>query len=697
MADAEISFSGNLPAEPSRLVGRRRELAQIRRLLIRSRLVTLTGVGGVGKSRLALRVAHDLAPRFRDGAWLVELGALQDGAMVPHAVADAFGRPHDRAARPQLDNLAAFLAERRLLLVLDGCEHVLEAAERLAARLMGSALGLSVLATSRQEPALLKGERMVVEPLPVPPCTAETDRLLRNESVALFVDRARDFELTPGNAVAVAQVCRRLDGIPLAIELAAVRMREMPVEWLLTRLDDRFTVLGRAGEPGRPGGHDRHRTLRTTIGWSHELCTPGERLLWARSSVFRGTFDRAAAEAVCGGDGTATGPLLDGLVAKSIVLPERGRFRLLDTLREYGAWWLRELGEEPALRRRHRDHYLALAERCAREWCGPAQLDWFRRLDEEYTELQAALDFCVTEPGEAAAGQALAGALWPLWIARGLAGVGRRHLERLLPLAPEPSAARTRAWWVLGWVLGVQGETAAALETLELAGLSAVARGQRADLARAAGLSGLVTMLAGDAERGAEMLRESLRSQDGGSGPGDIFPLLFKGSLGTAYGALGRHDAAIDTLSSVRAACVGRGELWWRSHVDHGLALERLSTGAVGAAAEHARAALAVKRDFRDLVGIALCVDILAATAAAAGQAGRAGLLHGAGERIWERHGVPRFGAPMFVTIHEESVRRARAVLGDEGYRRTVAEGAELSLGSAIGYALDHESVPPAP
>jgi predicted ATPase len=686
-------MSGNLPVEPTSLVGRRRELADIQRRLACSRLVTLTGVGGVGKSRLALRGARELAPRFPDGVWRVELGTLQDAAMLPHAIAATLAIS-DNTARPQIDLLREFLRARRLLLVLDGCEHLITEVARLVAVLLDAAPRLAVLATSRQALGLPGEERVVVEPLPVPGPDDAVDTLRRNESITLFAERAAG--AAPGTATAadtrvLAQLCRRLDGIPLAIELAAVRTRDLSVAEVLGRLDDRFGVLAGSGDPRSPA---RHETLRTTIGWSHELCSPEERLLWARLSVFAGDFDREAAEIVCAGEGlraSAVSDLLAGLVDKSIVLRcsgWSGRFRLLDSIREYGMGWLRDLGEEPMMRRRHRDYYRALVVRREQQWCGPGQLLWCARLEAEHANLRQALDFCATSPGEARPGLELAGALWPLWIARGFTREGRRHIERLLPLDPEPSLERVRASWVLGWVLGAQGEREAALEMQELTGLAAMAGGHTRELACAVGLGGFVTSMNGDHERGAEAMARALETYRD-LRPYDIMPLVIKGLLGITQNALGRYDEAIETLTSVRAECTARGELWWRSHLDWALAMVELGAGRPLPAAEHARAALSVKRDFRDRLGVALCLEVLAATATSEGRPGRTARLHGAADRLWRRVGVPQFGSPMFEEIHDVAEHDARGVLGHEAYARALDDGRALNLDKAVAYALE--------
>src|SRR6516164_504795 len=376
--------TGNLPAELTTFVGRRGELAEVRRLLAGSRLVTLTGVGGVGKTRLALRAAAGLARAFRDGVWLVQLDQLRDQALVAQAVAGALGL-QDRAGYAQAAALADYLSARQLLLVLDNCEHLVDAAAKLADLLLRAAAGLRVLATSR-EALTTDGETV----LAVPPLAApEAGRrltvaeLARFPAAGLFAERAAQvvpgFALNEANMAAVAGICGRLEGLPLAIELAAAQTRVLSPEQIDARLGDRLGLLTRGGR-ARPA---RQQTLRASIEWSWELCTRAERLLWARCSVFAGGFELDAAEDICADDRLAAGDVLDllaALASKSILAVEHGegvaRYRLPETLREYGQERLRESGEDTALRRRHRDWHEQLARRADTGWLSLQMTDW---------------------------------------------------------------------------------------------------------------------------------------------------------------------------------------------------------------------------------------------------------------------------------------------------------------------------------
>ncbi len=398
---------GNLPAEVTSFVGRRRELADAKRALSKSRLVTLTGVGGVGKTRVAERLARDRRRAYPHGVWLVELAQLADPALLTQTVLTELG-VRGPSLGDALEALIDSLSSRQLLLVLDNCEHLLDEVAALSAALLRRCPDLQILATSR-EPLRVVGEAV----LPVPPMAAPApDRsggvagLSRYDAVALFTERAvaavPDFALTEENHRAVAALCHRLDGLPLAIELAAGRLRSLSPAQILSRLDDRYGLLT-GGERGRP---DRQQTLRASIEWSYQLCTPAEQRLWARLCVFAGSFELDAVEAVCTGDfaGEEIVDLVSGLVDKSIVVRHEGgtvaRYRLLESIREFGLERLTEAGDGPALRMRHLQWCAALVHTAKAEWISERQVYWLARLAAESANMRSALDFCLNERGD---------------------------------------------------------------------------------------------------------------------------------------------------------------------------------------------------------------------------------------------------------------------------------------------------------
>src|SRR5216683_6369740 len=366
-------LSGNLPAEATSFIGRRRELAELRKKLGAARLVSLVGPGGVGKTRLAIRIGTDLGRGFPDGAWLVELADVRDAALVSNAVLAALDL-RDQAATEPLALLLAYLRDKELLLIVDNCEHLVEAAAQLVTEVTRAAPGVRVVTTSR-EPLSAPGEHVIpVPPLALPPArTAEPlTQLRQNESVMLFMERAAaasgTFELTTSNQAAVVDLCRRLDGLPLAIELAAVRARVLTVEQILDRLADRFGLLTGGSRAALP----RHQTLRTTIEWSHDLLTGGERAVLRRSCAFAGRFTLEDVESVCTSEDVPVAQALDvlsSLVDKSLVTKEDVKglacYRLHETMREFAALKLRESGEEEAVELRCARYYRSRCRRSA--------------------------------------------------------------------------------------------------------------------------------------------------------------------------------------------------------------------------------------------------------------------------------------------------------------------------------------------
>ncbi len=440
---------GNLPKQITRFIGRQVELADAAaQLAAGHRLLTLTGSGGCGKTRLALQVAAGAVDDYPDGAWLVELAALSEPHLVAQAVASVLD-VRDEPGRDLLDVLAEALTSRRLLLVIDNCEHVLPACAELAERLVGRCPGVHILATS-QETLGVAGEAVVrVAPLSLPRPSDPIEQMRGADAVALFVDRATlirgDFALTEANAAYVATICRRLDGIPLAIELAAARINVLSPGQIAERLADRFRLLSGGSRTALP----RHQTLRATFDWSHELLTEPERMLFRRLAVFAGGWTLEATEAVGNEPGASPNgnsdpnasaadvlDLLDRLVSRSLVVVEEqdgaSRFRLLETVRQYATERLVEAGEMSALRGLHLAWCKAMALAAEPELTGPDQAGWLGRLGAEYDNLRAAMEWAVSEASGAHDLLELAASLWRFWLIRGHWGEGREWLARAI-------------------------------------------------------------------------------------------------------------------------------------------------------------------------------------------------------------------------------------------------------------------------
>lgn len=464
---------GNLPHPLTSFIGRETAVSHLQSQLAPThptRLLTLTGAGGAGKTRLAIQLAHQLAPVFAAGGWWVELAPLTDPAYLPQLVAKVLG-VREQPGQQLVDQLQTALASQTLLLVLDNCEHLVKAAAALAADLLSRCPQLKILVTSR-EPLGLTGELVyAVPPLSLPPASAQlpASQLAGYEAVRLFAARAAavqpSFTLTHDNAAAVAQLCQQLDGMPLALELAAARLRVLTVEQLLSRLDDRFALLTGGSRTALP----RQQTLRATVDWSYELLEEGERQLWQQLAVFVGSFSLAGATAVCSlPNPTNLLDLLTQLVDKSLLIAEptgeEMRYRMLETIRQYG---LEKLAAADDVRRRHLAWVCDLAETAENKLLGAEQLLWLRRLDAEYDNISAALRWAAEGDEEAVVlGLRLGGALWRYWDGRGYLAEAQARLGRLLGRWGEKTAVapHAKALYSLGIVTHLQGEDAAATQ-----------------------------------------------------------------------------------------------------------------------------------------------------------------------------------------------------------------------------------------
>ncbi|MFI8301767.1 ATP-binding protein [Streptomyces nigra] len=587
-----------LSSELTSFVGRRSELAEGRKLLADSRMVTLTGAGGVGKTRLGLRIAADAARSFPGGVRLVELADVTDERLIPPTVADTLGIL--RAFEP-VTALAEFLTGRRVLLVLDNCEHLIDATAALAAQLLRTVPDLRILATSRQ-PLNIAGEAI----LDVPPLSLPRQRPpvtlgpTAGDAVTLFVERAsavqQDFSLSDGNSALVSQVCHRLDGIPLAIELAAVWLRSLSLEQIHDRLDDQLQIRSRwrAVPP-------RQRTLRAAIDWSYELCSPQEKLLWARLSVFSGGVDLEGAEGVCAGDGISRHEILDllhALIEKSIMtraVDDGGpaRYRLLETLRQYGRGLLIDSGQEHTMLRRHRNWYQQLAEEADGRYFLADQVEWMKRLTREHANLRAAVEFSLTEPGGAQAAMTISSATWLHWLVTGALTEARHWLARALADDTKPSPLRAKALWAQGACATAQGDLAEAVRLLDESRRLALELGDETALAWTTAMSGWTAQFQGDLPRAVELLSDSL----------------------SRHRALGNTSAASNVttlLGEARMWMGGRGLTWSSSYAMYHLAIAVFQQGDLPRAAGLLRDSARIQRDCHDRIGAALSLETLA-------------------------------------------------------------------------------------
>ncbi len=688
--------TGNLSAELTSFVGRRGELAEVRRLLAGSRLVTLTGIGGVGKTRLALRAAAGLRRAFRDGVWLVRLDQLRDPALVAQAVAGVLGL-QDRAGYAPAAALAEYLAGRQLLLVLDNCEHLVDAAAKLADLLLRAAAGLRVLATSR-ESLNIDGEMV----LPVPPLAApEAGQPLTAAelgvfpAVRLFAERAAQvvpgFAVTEANQAAVAGICRRLEGLPLAIELAAARLPVLSAEQIDERLGDRLGLLTR-GSRTRPA---RLQTLRASIEWSYELCSPAERLLWARLSVFAGGFELDAAEGICADQRLAAGEVLELLAAlagKSILIAAHGhgvaRFRLPETLREYGQERLQESGECTALRQRHRAWHEQLARRVDIGWLSPQIADLTARLLREHANVRAAQDFCQAEPGEAEAGLRIALHVWLVyyWIA-GYVSEGRYRLDQVLGRAREPTVWRAQGLLLASVLAAVSGDRDAVQLLLEQGTSLAGQLNDPATSAFAAWGAGRVCLFAGD-------LPHAIAHCEGGLA---VLPAVVDGRqrahllicLANAAGLAGDEERAVACHREL-AALTEVGSDYIRSaycaHSLWALGAAAWRRGDLDRATGLQQQSLRLRRD--DRMGTTYCLEALAWIAASRHQYERAAVLLGAAAGLLRSMGTTLDGFQPLAGHQRDCERQARQALGEAAFQAACHRGLQLPAEDAVAYAL---------
>jgi len=694
MAYAGRGKVGNLPLDLTSFVGRRREVTETRRLLAGSRLVTLTGIGGVGKTRLALRVAAESRRSFDDGVWLVEFGERHDPRLVAETVAATLGL-REQSAVPTVQILTDYLGPRNLLLVLDNCEHLIDDIAKLAETLLRANPDLRILATSR-EPLGIGGETVLrVPPLtfPVPDRSTSVKSLAQYEALNLFTERAAaavpGFELTEDNREAVIAICTELDGLPLPIELAAARLRAMSVDQVRDRLTDRFRLL----TGGTRGAPDRQQTLRMSIDWSHDLCTETEQELWRRLSVFTQGFELDAAE-VLAADGLAPHDLLDlvtSLVDKSILIREEHagivRYRLLETLRDYGLERLREAGEYGELRRRHRDWYQDLLHRAESEWIGPQQPVWIARIGRERSNLRDALDYCVTEPGEAEHGLRVANRLYLFWISRGLLTEGRLWIDRVLTAqGGEPTPERAEALAAATVLAANQGDIETGASLIEQAYDIAARLGDpKTDLV-VAHSAGHLEIYSGDLPEAILILGGILDTVRAGSNR--LIHITTLLGLAMAFATLDEPEKASECTAEVLAITEPRGESIYRSYAlcSSGLAIWRHHPDRARPLFEQA---LRLSGGVDDLLGAAICVEALAWIAATRVEYERTATLVGAAGSLWQAVGNQGIVIPALRENHDDTEDQVKRALGDRAFDTAVRQGAALTLDDTVTFAIE--------
>jgi predicted ATPase/DNA-binding CsgD family transcriptional regulator len=680
---------GNVPSEATTFIGRRHELAELRTKLATARLVSLVGPGGVGKTRLAIRAATELGRGFRDGAWFVELADVRDTALVSNAVAAGLDL-RDQAATEPLALLLAYLHDKQLLLVLDNCEHLLGTAADLINEVIKSAPGVRVLATSR-EPLSVPGENVnPVPPLDLPSVHADEPptQLRQNESVMLFTERAGaasgKFEVTSANQAAVADLCRRLDGLPLAIELAAVRTRVLTVEQILDRLSDRFTLLTGGGQTALP----RHRTLRITIDWSHDLLEAADRALLRRLCVFAGRFTLEDIEGVCASEDVPASralAVLSSLVDKSLVMKEDAKalacYRLHETMREYARLNLREAGEEELLEERCVEYYRLRCQQAA-EQARYRLVDWLEWMDLEIDNVRSVIGRCVSQ-SDATRGLALVTSVGYYWITRATTE-GVRWLDQLLAVGQRNQQLLALAYHIRGFLALLQSNPAAARPAFERAMAAARDARQAELLPQSIAMASIAENMAGDHSSAERLLDEA----QGVAGGLEDFTVRMTLLQARALNALFNGDLGLAGSMSTEGVQLSReaGDLYSLEMMLLNQGTVALIAGDLDVSKPLLADALRIAQQIDDRIAQYYLLGASGYHAACSGQPRLAAQLVGAAETI--RTGAGASVIPTLAPLLAQAEESTRVALGVSKFEAEFQAGKRLGRVAAIGMAL---------
>src|SRR5215469_4929539 len=681
--------SGNLPAEATSFIGRRREMAEVRKKLSEARLVSLVGAGGVGKTRLAIRAAADLGRGFRHGAWLVELAEVRNPSLLSNALMAALDL-RDQAAPEPMALLLSYLKDKELLLLVDNCEHLLAAAAQAVTAMVKAAPGVRVIATSR-EPLSVQGEHVVPVPpleLPASSATEPLERQRQIEAVMLFVQRAAaatgSYELTASNRSAVVDLCRRLDGIPLAIELASVRTRVLTAEQILDRMADRFSLLTGGGR----GALARHQTLRTAIEWSHDLLASGERALLRRCCVFGGRFTLEDVESVCmphEGSNTPALDLLSSLVDKSLVTKEDATrvacYRLHETMRELARVKLTEAGEEEAVQLRFADYYLTRCTRSALE-VRFRMLDWLAWADLEIDNIRAVLQRCVTD-ADAGRGTEIAVGLGWYWVTRATTE-GMRWLDEFLAADDADPVVRGWGHFIRGFLAVLTANPAGARPSLLQALTLARRTGQQGLLIDALAMASMADGMAGDHESASRLLDEAQVAVLG------LDSVTSTVSVLQAQALNGLSEGNVEAVRSAASEGVrlaeAAGDLYAQEMMLLNLGSAALIAGDLDEAQPLLTRALRIAREMDDRVAQQYLLYQLAVHAVLTGQARLGAQLLGSGYRA--RADVGGSLIPFFGPLLARAEKAATAALGAARFDAEVERGKSHDRHTAMRFAL---------
>jgi predicted ATPase/DNA-binding XRE family transcriptional regulator len=726
----------NLPHQLTSFIGREKEIAEVVHLVTTHHLVTLTGAGGTGKTRLSLQVASELLTAFPDGIWQVDFTPINETLLVPYTVANLFGLREPGDAKPSITELLVdHFRSRQALLIFDNCEHLIEAIAKLADLLVQSSMKLHILATSR-EALGIKGEMIYRVPSlknPVPELGLAS--LMESESVRLFVERASDsvvgFSLTPNNASAVAQICIRLDGIPLALELAAARIKIMTVEEIASRLDNRFQLLTNGARTALP----RHQTLRAMIDWSYDLLSEQERILFRRLAVFVGGWTLEAAESVCSGDGIESDQVLDlmsQLVNKSLIFVNIvggiSRYRRLETIREYAREKLDASGESVAVHDNHLEFFLKLAETAEPHLYSRDAIEWCNRIEADHDNLRLALDWAQGSKDRAENGLRIVSALIDFWLTRGYLVEGRERTSAMLAHANDfqrtalYSNVLSNAAWFASFLGDFPGARAFANEALEISR----ELNDKLGISYALHVQGAVAIDNNEYALAEKLLEEALQNKRelnnvpllgllttmgwSAFGVGD-YPLARrrlnevlllatqagnKDNVSTALGGLaevdlreGRYDSATKLIEECIAIEREFDDKW---HL--GVALGVWSWIAVlqgdwDVALSRLKESIAIRKEISDKGGLVWCVEKSGQVMLGMKEEIKAVKLFSAAESI--RAALGSTMDPFDQTQYQKDIAALRNGLGEETFNVTWNQGSLLTLEDAIAFALEEK------
>jgi predicted ATPase/DNA-binding CsgD family transcriptional regulator len=684
-----------IPGFATSFVGRREELRTLRTMLGENVLVTITGPGGMGKTRLAVQAASDFRRAFPDGVRVIELAAVRSPNLLTQAVCDSLAISHrDVHGRSAEETLIDYLRNRRMLLVLDNCEHLLDECARLVTALLTSTRQLRIVATSREVLAV-PGEYV----FPLPPLSTFDDTV-SSGAVELFVNRASSvlsgFELDDGNREAVRRICSRLDGLPLAIELACARLPVLSVNELADRLDRRLDLL----TVGNRTGPQRHRSLQATVDWSYELCTREQQLLWAHASIFAGGFDLGMAENVCSDLELPVESILDGvsaLVGKSILHREETsgvvRFRMLETIREYGNSKL-DAKAKADLQFRLLHWCGDLVSRAVDDWFGPDQRPAAEQVRLNHANIRSVLHTAISHPtgdsGQLAAD--ILGKAWFLWACGLSVREHRMWLTRVLDMPDVSPWSRGRVLATLGLVQTLQGDRDSAEFVLHRAVTISDDAGDDQNVAFATQVRGLKEFFAGQFDIARTLMVDAQERYRAVGGRPDLVHTLHihRGMLCCFTSDI---DEAFEHFSIVRRRSEEIGEWWLRSYATYGLGLVALMRQDFDSAAELAVRSLSMKQDFDDVVGTTLVTDLLGWSEAERGSAERSVVLLGAAASMWGSFGMQLYGSQHWVDKRASTEDQCRKALGSNRFDTCHHKGEAMSVAELIGYALNEEPV----